>query len=171
MAKKPKTPDASESEGSDAGRPKGAAGGRKKLILVGALGLLVLGGGGAGGYAYWTGGKSNGAATPKAAKPVAFMEIREMVINLAGEPNQERARVLKFRAALEVEDAKIVGEIQPMLPRIEDSFQAFVRELRASDLEGSAGLYRLREELLRRVNIAVHPAKVDAVLFKDIVVQ
>jgi flagellar FliL protein len=47
----------------------------------------------------------------------------------------------------------------------------FVRELRASDLEGSAGVYRLREELVRRVNIAVYPAKVDAVLFKDIVIQ
>ncbi len=46
-----------------------------------------------------------------------------------------------------------------------------MRELRASDLEGSSGVYRLREELLRRVNIAVYPAKVDAVLFKDIVVQ
>ena len=46
-----------------------------------------------------------------------------------------------------------------------------MRELRVNDLEGSAGLYRLREELLRRVNVAVYPAKIDAVLFKDIVVQ
>jgi flagellar FliL protein len=29
----------------------------------------------------------------------------------------------------------------------------------------------LKEELLRRVNIAVYPARVDAVLFKEIVVQ
>jgi flagellar FliL protein len=94
-----------------------------------------------------------------------------MVINLAGEPNHERQRLLKFRAALEVRDAKTVGDIQPLLPRVEDAFQAFARELRASDLDGSAGLYRLREELLRRVNIAVYPAKVDAVLFKDMVVQ
>jgi flagellar FliL protein len=57
------------------------------------------------------------------------------------------------------------------LPRVEDTFQVFVRELRASDLDGSAGVYRLREELLRRVNVAVYPAKVDAVLFKDIIVQ
>ena len=46
-----------------------------------------------------------------------------------------------------------------------------MRELRATDLEGSAGMYRLREELLRRVNVAVYPAKVDAVLFKEVVVQ
>jgi flagellar FliL protein len=57
------------------------------------------------------------------------------------------------------------------MPRVEDSLQVYVRELRASDLEGSAGIYRLREELLRRVNYAVYPVKVDAVLFKEFIVQ
>ena len=102
---------------------------------------------------------------------MAFLDIREMTVNLANEPNQDRPKVLKFRAALEVKDKKLVAEIQPLLPRVEDTFQVFVRELRASDLDGSAGVYRLREELLRRVNVAVYPAKVDAVLFKDIILQ
>jgi flagellar FliL protein len=57
------------------------------------------------------------------------------------------------------------------MPRIEDTFQVYMRELRASDLAGSAGMYRLREELLRRVNVAIHPARAEAVLFKDVVVQ
>ena len=58
------------------------------------------------------------------------------------------------------------------MPRIEDTFQVYMRELRASDLAGSAGLYRLREELmLRRVNVAIHPARAEAVLFKDVIVQ
>jgi flagellar FliL protein len=50
-------------------------------------------------------------------------------------------------------------------------FQVYLRELRPADLEGSAGTFRLKEELLRRVNMAVHPAKVDAVLFKELLVQ
>ena len=104
-------------------------------------------------------------------KPAAFVDVRELVVNLAPEPNQERARFLKFRVALEVGDPKTLPSILPYLPRVEDALQVLVRELRASDLEGSAGLYRLREELLRRVNVAVYPAKVDAVLFKDLVVQ
>jgi flagellar FliL protein len=58
-----------------------------------------------------------------------------------------------------------------LLPRVEDIFQVFVRELRASDLEGSGGVHRLREELLRRVNVAVAPTRVEAVLFKDVIVQ
>jgi flagellar protein FliL len=94
-----------------------------------------------------------------------------MVINLANEPNQERPKFLKFRVSLEVKDAKLIPDIQPLLPRVEDTFQVFVRELRASDLDGSAGVYRLREELLRRVNVAVYPARIDAVLFKEVIVQ
>jgi flagellar FliL protein len=46
-----------------------------------------------------------------------------------------------------------------------------LRELRTTDLDGSAGIYRLKEELARRVNVAIHPARVDAVLFKEILVQ
>jgi flagellar FliL protein len=52
-----------------------------------------------------------------------------------------------------------------------DAFQTYLRELRASDLEGSAGLYRLKEELTRRVNAAIAPHRIVAVLFKEIVVQ
>jgi len=57
------------------------------------------------------------------------------------------------------------------LPRVTDIFQTYLRELRPSDLNGSAGLFRLKEELTRRVNAAVAPVKVSAVLFKEIVVQ
>jgi flagellar FliL protein len=57
------------------------------------------------------------------------------------------------------------------LPRIVDNFQVYLRELRVDDLQGSAGMYRLREELLRRVNLAVRPARVKDVLFKEMLVQ
>ena len=46
-----------------------------------------------------------------------------------------------------------------------------MRELRAGDLSGSVGLFRLKEELTRRVNVAVAPQQVSAVLFKEIVIQ
>ena len=52
-----------------------------------------------------------------------------------------------------------------------DAFQVYLRELRKSDLEGSAGIYRLKEELRRRVNLAIYPAKIDSILFKEILVQ
>ena len=171
MAKKPKGGASSttdDDESADGAPQKAGGGGRKRLVVIGLAGALVLTG--AGGY--WFFGRGDAPATQApAAKPVAFLELREMMVNLSPEPNQDRARLLKFKVALEVSDPKTVPSITPFLPRIEDTFQVFVRELRATDLDGSAGMYRLREELLRRVNIAIYPAKVEAVLFKDIVVQ
>ena len=148
-------------------------GGKKKLILFGAAGLVALTLLGGGGYFFLLRGKPDQEAEQKALakKPVGFIEMREMTVNLAPDSAQDRMRLLKFKVSLEVKDPKAIPDIQPLMPRVEDTFQVFVRELRASDLEGSGGLYRLREELLRRVNYAVYPAKVDAVLFKDLVVQ
>jgi flagellar protein FliL len=171
MAKKPKTEAATDETGEAVSVSVAAASkrSRKKIVIVALTAVLLAGGGGA--YAFLGNFRQNDEADASVTKPVAFLDIREMTLNLAAGPNEDRQRFLKFRVALEVRDPETVAAIRPLLPRVEDTFQVFVRELRAADLEGSAGIYRLREELLRRVNIAVYPAKVDAVLFKDIVVQ
>jgi flagellar FliL protein len=93
------------------------------------------------------------------------------MIGISHGPQQDRQPLIKIKVVLEIADAKVSDEIKPLLPRIEDAFQVFMRELRPSDLEGSAGIYRLKEELLRRVNVTVYPAKIDAVLFKELLVQ
>lgn len=169
MAKKPKKPAAEGEAGSapEAAKP----GGKKKLIIIGAA-VLLLGGGAGAYFMMGSSPKHEEAAHPvETKKAVAFVDVNEMIVNLAQEPSQDRQRFLKLRVALEVKDPKVVEEVQPLLPRVVDIFQVFVRELRASDLEGSGGVYRLREELLRRVNVAVAPTRVDAVLFKEVVIQ
>ena len=96
-------------------------------------------------------------------------ELPEMIVNLNG--NSRRPNYLKLQAKLELarkEDAAIANAA---LPRLLDLFQTYLRELRPSDLDGSAGLYRLKEELTRRVNVSIAPARINAVLFKEIVVQ
>ena len=72
---------------------------------------------------------------------------------------------------LEVKEEKQAEAIKPSMPRVTDIFQTYLRELRPADLSGSAGLFRLKEELTRRVNIALSPTPVSAVLFKEVVVQ
>ena len=161
MAKKAQKPEADGDE-EEATKPAG----KKKLVIAAAAAVLVLGGGG-----WFLLGRSHAPPPGEEKKQVAYVDVQEMTINLANEPNQERQRFLKLKVALELKDAKTVPEVQPLLPRVTDIFQVFARELRASDLEGSGGIYRLREELLRRVNVAVYPSKVDAVLFKEVIVQ
>jgi flagellar FliL protein len=97
--------------------------------------------------------------------------MKDMMIGMSNGGQQDRQSIMKIKVVLEIADAKAADQIKPLLPRVEDAFQVFMRELRPSDLEGSAGMFRLKEELLRRVNLTVYPAKVDAVLFKELLVQ
>ncbi len=103
-------------------------------------------------------------------KPPAFLDLPDTLVNLAN-GGGERPQYLKVKIVLELPDQGMVQQVQPIMPRVMDSFQTYLRELRPTDLDGSAGLYRLKEELTRRVNSAISPNRVNAVLFKEIVVQ
>src|SRR5690606_30742707 len=98
-----------------------------------------------------------------------IFNLQPMLVNLNSDG--DTAAVMKLAVALEVESEARMEEIQPRLAKVIDSFQVYMRELRRSDLEGSAGIYRLKEELLRRVNLAIYPAHVQSILFKEILVQ
>ena len=104
------------------------------------------------------------------AKPPVFLEVPDMLVNLSGQPG-ERVQYLKVRIVLEVKEERQLEAIKPTMPRLTDIFQIYLRELRAGDLNGSAGLFRLKEELTRRVNTVISPSQVNAVLFKEIVIQ
>src|SRR6478736_620213 len=111
---------------------------------------------------------SSVAAPPP--KPPAFVEVPDLLVNLSGAPG-ERVQYLKLKIVLELKEEKQIEAIKPTMPRITDIFQTYVRELRSSDLNGSAGVFRLKEELTKRVNAAVAPVQVSAVLFKEVVIQ
>lgn len=142
----------------------------KMMIIIGA-GLLVVGGGGGGAYFFFFKGPPEHKAEAKpAAKPAIFVDLPDVLVNLSNAAN-ERTQYLKVKIVLELPTSEVVTDIQPLMPRVMDSFQTYLRELRPTDLDGSAGLYRLKEELTRRVNAAVAPNRVTAVLFKEIIVQ
>jgi flagellar protein FliL len=177
MAKKPnKTGDAADDGPEGAEAPAGKfAFLKNKMVMMGGAAVLALSIAG-GGYMFFFKKQPDmqdaAASSAKAAqKKTAFVDMKEMVINITGASAQERSSFIKMKISLEIADSKLVPDVQPLLPRIEDTFQVYMRELRPSDLEGSAGMFRLKEELLRRVNVALFPVKVDAVLFKELLVQ
>jgi len=139
-----------------------------KLIAI-AAGVLVLAGGGAGAFLMFHSKKEEKVAAP-VVKPVAFFDLPEVMVNLSGAAG-ERAQYLKVKVVLELPDQTLGAQIQPILPRVMDAFQTYLRELRPADLDGSAGLYRLRDELTRRINTMLAPNRINAVLFKEVVVQ
>ena len=140
-----------------------------KVMIIAAAGLLVVGGGGTGGYFFFRSPDHDKPAQP-VAKPAIFVDLPDVLVNLSN-AGTDRTQYLKVKIVLELPDANLVPQIQPLMPRVMDAFQTYLRELRATDLDGSAGLYRLKEELTRRVNAAVAPNRITAVLFKEIVIQ
>jgi flagellar FliL protein len=162
--------DNEQSEGG-AEAPVAAPKGKLKLIIA-AVGVLAIIGGGAATwfFLFRHHGEEMHAEAAPAPKPPVFIDVPDMLVNLTGSPG-ERVQYLKVRVVLEVKEEKQVEAIKPAMPRVTDIFQTYLRELRPVDLNGSAGLFRLKEELTRRVNAVVAPSEVNAVLFKEIVVQ
>jgi flagellar FliL protein len=144
--------------------------GKLKLIIAVVLVLAIVGGGSTWFFFLRHHGEDMHAEAAPPPKPASYVEVPDMLVNLVGSPG-ERVQYLKLKIVLEVKEEKQVESIKPNLPRVTDIFQTYLRELRSSDINGSAGLFRLREELTRRVNAAVSPNQVSAVLFKEIVVQ
>jgi flagellar FliL protein len=162
-----------EEKPAEGEEPKRRALSGKKLILfvIAPLVLVLLLGGGA--AYFFLGGKKPEEAQveekPQAAKALVYYNLPEILVNLnaAG----RRSSFLKMTISLELENPADIPRIQAVMPRIVDNMQSYLRELRAEDLRGSAGLFRLREELLARVNAASQPAKVNDVLFQEVLVQ
>ncbi len=148
-------------------------GGKKKktpmLLIVGAVVLLVGGGAGAYFMGLFGGSSPVDQSVAEAETPSVYFDLPEMVVNLA--TGRKRAQYLKLKIAIEADSQKNIDALTPKLPRIQDMFQVYLREMRRSDLEGSAGVYRLKQELMRRINITIHPAKIKRVLFKEIIIQ
>jgi len=185
MAKKESAPEA-EAEG-DKPEGEGATPAPKKglgkilgplkskkvlMIAVPAL-LLVLGGGGAGAYFFLFQKSETHEAkaeeVPLTPPNVAFSDMQDILVNI--QSNDGTPAYLKLGVSLELEDEAQKTALEPLMPRITDQFQAYLRELRLDDLKGSAGVLRLKEELLRRVNVAAAPYKVRDVLLKEMIVQ
>ena len=169
--------DAAEEDGDDGedgegGKKKGLSG--KKLVLLVVLPLLLIIGGAA--AAFFLGVFESGEpemveeeGAPEVQQQVVFYDLPEMLVNLNTRGNQ--TSYLKIRVSLEIDDPLAVERLDALQPRIVDNFQVYLRELRAEYLSGSAGVYRLKEELLTRVNAAVAPVRVNDVLFREMLVQ
>lgn len=152
--------------------------GKKIIMIVVPVLLLLLGGGGA--YFFMSGDSSdemldeNGdplVAEDGTGEPaeLLFYDIEPMLVNLTTAGGQ--ASYLKLSVTLEVDQQSSIEDLQTNLPRIVDNFQVYLRELRLEDINGSAGMFRLKEELLIRVNETIYPTRVNDVLFKEMLIN
>jgi flagellar protein FliL len=148
--------------------------GKSKLILIAVPVVLLLVGAGlwfTGILPHMLGIDKQEEKVGEAAKPVppSYLDIPEMIANLNN--NMHKVAYVKLSARVEIPKPEDVEKVKAALPRLQDMMQTYLREMRPEELRGSAGTYRLREELLARANVAVAPAKVSDVLFTQLLVQ
>jgi flagellar protein FliL len=148
--------------------------GKKKVILAAALFLICAIGAGLY-FSGMLGGKEKelpkaDAAKAEKAAPAApvYYDLPEFLVNLS---NNNRVSFLKMSVTLELRDQEAVKTMDALKPRVMDTFNTYLRELRPSDLAGSAGIYRLREELMLRMNKTVQDGAVKDVLIVEFLVQ
>jgi len=149
--------------------------GKKFLLIAGGGGLALVLALGAGAYIFFFSG--SGSTTKMAANPaiplvapqVAYYDMPDIVVNIQSADGSPA--YLKLGVSLELDTAEEKPGIQVLMPRIVDQFQGYLRELRIDDLRGSAGVVRLKEELLRRINTAAAPYPVRDVLLKELIIQ
>ncbi len=161
--------DNEQAEGGGAEAAGSPPKGKLKLIIAAVVVLFIVGAAATWFFFFRHHGEEMHAEMMP-PKPPVFVEVPDMLVNLVGLPG-ERVQYLKVKIVLEVKEEKLAEMVRPTLPRVTDIFQTYLRELRPSDLSGSAGLFRLKEEMTRRVNAAISPSQVNAVLFKEIVIQ
>lgn len=196
----PSAEGAEGAEGEEGGAPaKKKMSGKKLVLFIILPAVLVLGGGGAAAYLLLFngggaeqhaeaneghgkakgGGHGEGATGEPVPGPngttimqgdgVVFVTLPEMLVNITGP--EGRPAYLKLKLTLEAPDDETVAALGEHIPRVTDQFNGFLREMRTEDLSGSAGAYRLRLELLRRVNLVIAPLQVNAVLIEEMLVQ
>lgn len=170
----------------------------KMIIIGGVAALVVLGGGGGAAFVFLKpkpdeaaqgekgkekkkekkkdekakGGKEGekGAAVVREGPDgVVFYTMPDVVVNM--QTADGRPTFLKLKLTLELPDEGAVEELDPNMPRLQDMFQTFLRELRPEDLAGSQGSYQLRMEILRRVNLVISPGKANAVLIEEMLIN
>jgi flagellar FliL protein len=142
---------------------------KKKLLIIIAAALLVLGAGGGFGAYMFLGGEAPAEGEPVAvvdAAPPVFYDMPEIVIRLDGGQGQ----YLKLATVLDLAPEHTPDEIKAIEPRLLDMMQTYLIELKPDDIKGTAGMYRVRQELLRRVNDVV-PGSTKDILFKTIILQ
>ena len=113
--------------------------------------------------------QSPGTEKMTAELPSLHTPIPAITVNLISGNGQDE--FIKVSAVLEYDDEELQAIIDQRRIRITDGFTSLLRNLRLTDIKGSAGTQLLREELTRRANIALHPYKINTVRFEEIVIQ
>jgi flagellar FliL protein len=157
-------------EGADAGAAK-----KKKLLMLVSAAVAVVGVIVAVGVIFLFKGEEKtgeeAEAKPTEIAKLAVYDVPEFTLNLLTDEQTGGPRFMKMILAVELANEADTQNMEKLLPRLQDDWGGFLRQLRPADLQGSAALQRLKEGLLRRANQSLEPVEVKAVYIRELLVQ
>ena len=98
-----------------------------------------------------------------------FYDLPQISVNLHNVI--DRVTYMKIRLCLELGSENDMPKVEARMPYLMDDLHLYLRELRVQELEGAQGLQRLRKQLFSRVVTMTAPARVETLLFKEMMVQ
>lgn len=86
-----------------------------------------------------------------------FYDLPEIKVDVKG---KDRRHALRLKLNIELSSVDDIGVVQAMSARLINAVLNHVVELYVEEVEGSTGLYWLKEELLYRFNLVASPIKI-----------
>jgi flagellar FliL protein len=168
-----------DAEGKDEDSVKGGM--NKKLLMMGLLGLLVVGGGA--GFFLMSGGEpekrvksedvhaeaeaeAEQEADPGFIGPV--IDLEPFVLNLA---DRDQLRYLKVAIKLQLDRPQEETDFTVKLPAIRDALLVLLTSKESRSLRTVDGKMLVRDEIGGRVNTIMKKGKIRQVFFTDFIIQ
>jgi flagellar FliL protein len=157
-------PDNADDE-SGASEPTRSGGRRKMILIAAAIALLGVGAG-----LWFSGvlpallGTQHSAHSPEQAgtSTPSYVDVPEMITSLN---TMRQPQYVKLTVRFQVMNQKDLERLKVVMPRLQDLVLTHIREMRSEELHRSADIYRLREEIITRANVAASPARITDVQF------
>jgi len=171
MADRPVDPAAKDKK-EDISTPSKRKGGKKLLLIIGAL-VIILGA--IGSVVIFIPGVIpigvKGQRAPQETSTVKQGHIYEMdhfIVNLA---DTEGPRYLKVKINLESQEPKPDEEYNQRLPQLRDAILTILSAKTYKEIYNSEGKRRLKEEIVSKANALLSHVKVKTIYFTEFVVQ
>ncbi len=104
---------------------------------------------------------------PAALPDIAFVDIPTLIVTLPPGATNEH---LRFSGQIEV-PTKYQGDVEYLLPRIQDVMNGYLRALTAEDIEGPGALFKIRLHLFRRIVMVVGLGKANSLLVTEFILN
>lgn len=178
MAGDDENDDEDESEEDEEDENGEGGGSRKKLFIIIGIVVVLLISGGVG--AYFAGLFDSAEEVEKTAEgeaeaeggegvEIIYKDFPDILTNL----NEGRWKKVGVRinVVLELANEEQSLRLDAIIPKVHDGIQVYIRGQKPNDLKGAAGMQRIREELLARLNKAFAPTKIRDLYFKEMLVR